>query len=52
MIAKALNSRLVKAIAIAKGWKKKKSLEVIGYGKEFVLVNETLFNQERTSISN
>ena len=52
MIAKALNSRLVKAIAIAKGWKRKKSLEVIGCGKEFVLVNETLFNQERTSISN
>jgi len=52
MIAKALNSRLVKAIASAKGWKRKKSLEVIGYGKEFVLVNETLFNQERTSISN
>jgi hypothetical protein len=52
MIAKALNSRLVKAIASAKGWKRKKSLEVIGYGKEFVLVNETLFNQEGTSISN
>ena len=52
MIAKALNSKLVKSIASAKGWKRKKSLEVIGYGKEFVLVNETLFNQEGTSISN
>jgi hypothetical protein len=46
MIAKAFNSKLVKAIARAKGWKRKKSLEVIGYGREFVLVNETQFNQE------
>ena len=51
MIAKALNSRLVKAIASAKGWKRKKSLEVIGYGKEFMLVNETLSNQDVSSMS-
>ena len=51
MIAKAFNSKLVKAIARAKGWKRKKSIEVFGYGREFVLVNESLFNQEGTSIS-
>ena len=51
MIAKAFNSRLVKAIARAKGWERKKSIEVLGYGRGFVLVNETLFNQEGTSIS-
>jgi hypothetical protein len=51
MITKALNSKLVKAIARAKGWKRKKSLEVIGYGKELVLVNETLSNQDVSSIS-
>ena len=51
MIAKALNSRLVKAIASAKGWKRKKSLEVLGCGRGLVLVNETQFNQEGASIS-
>jgi hypothetical protein len=51
MIAKAFNSKLVKAIAIAKGWKRKKSIEVFGYGREFVLVNETLFNQDVSSMS-
>ena len=51
MIAKAFNSRLVKAIARAKGWVRKKSIEVLGYGRGFVLVNETLSNQEGTSIS-
>ena len=51
MIAKAFNSRLVKAIARAKGWERKKSIEVLGYGRGFVLVNETLSNQEGTSIS-
>ena len=51
MIAKALNSKLVKAIAKTKGWKRKKSLEVLGSGRELVLVNETLSNQEGTSIS-
>jgi hypothetical protein len=49
MIAKAFNSKLVKAIAKTKGWKRKKSLEVLGYGREWVLVNETLTNQEITS---
>lgn len=33
MIAKALNSRLVKAIAKAKRWKRMKSLDVFGYGR-------------------
>jgi hypothetical protein len=50
MITKALNSKLVKAIAKTKGWKRKKSLEVLGSGRELVLVNETLSNQEGTSI--
>ena len=52
MITKALNSKQVKSIAIAKGWKRKKSLEVLGYGRELVLVNETLSNKEGTSILN
>mgnify|MGYP001192465414 CR=1 FL=1 len=51
MIAKAFNSKLVKAIARAKGWERKKSIEVFGYGREFVLVNETLFNQDVSSMS-
>ena len=51
MITKALNSKLVKAIAKTKGWKRKKSFEVLGYGRCFVLVNETQSNQEGTSIS-
>ena len=51
MIDKALNSKLVKAIARAKGWERKKSLEVIGCGREFVLVNETLSNQDVSSMS-
>ena len=50
MIAKAFNSKLVKAIAIAKGWERKKSFEVLGYGRGFVLVNETLSNHAVTSI--
>ena len=45
MIAKALNSKLVKAIASAKGWKRKKSIEVLGYGRGFLLVKESLSNQ-------
>ena len=51
IIDKALNSKLVKAIASAKGWKRKKSLEVLGCGRELVLVNETLFNQDEVSMS-
>ena len=51
MIDKALNSKLVKSIASAKGWERKKSIEILGYGRGFVLVNETLSNQEGTSIS-
>ena len=50
MIAKALNSKLVSAIASAKGWKRKKSIEVLGYGRGFILVKETLSNQQETSI--
>ena len=50
MIAKALNSKPVKAIARAKGWKRKKSIEVLGYGRGLVLVKETLFNQDETSM--
>ena len=52
MITKALNSKLVKSIAKTKGWKRKKNLEVIGSGRELVLVNETLSNKEGTSILN
>ena len=51
MIAKAPNSKLVNAIASAKGWKRKKSIEVLGYGRGFILVKETLSNQERISLS-
>ena len=51
MITKALNSKQVKSIAIAKGWKRKKSLEVLGYGRGFVLVNESLSNQDVSSMS-
>ena len=51
MITKALNSKQVKSIAIAKGWKRKKSLDVLGYGRELVLVNETITNKDGTSIS-
>ena len=51
MITKALNSKLVKAIAKTKGWKRKKSLEVLGSGRELVLVNETLYNQKDKSSS-
>ena len=50
MIAKALNSKLVKAIAIAKGWKRKKSIEILGSGREWVIVNETLNNQDVASM--
>ena len=45
MIDKALNSKQVKPIARAKGWKREKSIEVLGYGRGFVLVNEVLSNQ-------
>jgi hypothetical protein len=45
MIAKALNNKLVKAIISAKGWKRKKSFEVFGSGRGFVLVKETLSDQ-------
>jgi hypothetical protein len=41
----------VKSIAIAKGWKRKKSLEVLGYGRELVLVNETITNKDVSSMS-
>jgi hypothetical protein len=51
MIAKALNSKLVKMIAIAKGWKRKKNIEVFGSGRKLVLVNETLSILDGTSIS-
>ena len=51
MIAKALNSKQVKPIASAKGWKREKSIEVLGYGRGFVLVNETLSNQDVSSMS-
>jgi hypothetical protein len=51
MITKALNNKLVKAIAKTKGWKRKKSLEVLGSGRELVLVNETLYNQKDKSSS-
>ena len=51
MIAKAFNSKLVKAIAIAKGWERKKSFDVLGYGRGFVLVNESLSNQDVSSMS-
>ena len=45
MIAKALNNKLVKAIISAKGWKRKKSFEVFGSGRGFVIVKETLSDQ-------
>ena len=51
MIDKALNSKQVKPIARAKGWKREKSIEVLGYGRGFVLVNETLSNQDVSSMS-
>jgi hypothetical protein len=46
MIAKALNRKLVKAIASTKDWKRKKGYEVHGYGRGFILVKENLSNQE------
>ena len=38
MIVKALESRLVKPILQNRGWKRKRSMEYLGYGRGYLLV--------------
>ena len=38
MIVKALESRLVKPILENRGWKRKRSMEYLGYGRGYLLV--------------
>ena len=38
MIAKALESKLVKPILQNRGWKRKRSMEYLGYGRGYLLV--------------
>ena len=38
MIVKALESRLVKPVAVHRGWKRIRSMEYLGYGRGYLLV--------------
>ena len=40
MIAKALESRLVKPILQNRGWKRIRSMEYLGYGRGYILVKD------------